>query len=183
MPFLKTHLFYVIIIAILALAGHQWLQEHDARLRAEAQEKISETAITGLQKQMSDRDMQAQQQVSSLQQLVKTVKTPIQVVKEIPVVAPTLPVPPVLQPDDSINFPKADVLPLFQQLADGKQCAIQLVTAQKDLTDEKSIVGQKQLELDGYKKAAGHHGFFGKLWGGAQKVGLLGIGIALGKVI
>jgi hypothetical protein len=193
--FVLSHLVWIIGVSVAVVAFYQWRGEHDARLKAEAQEKASQQIIdknakdiADLRQQITDNDNRAAQQVADIQKLVATVKTPAQVVKEIPVVAPTLPAAPVAQSDGSITFPKADVLPLFGQLADGASCKVQLVAAQKDLDAEKGIVAkqaddlkEKDKVIAGYKKAAGHHGFFGKVWGGVQKVGLLAIGVEIGK--
>lgn len=195
--FVLSHLVWIVAVSVAVVAFYQWRAEHDARLKAEAQEKASQQIIdknakdiADLRQQMKDNDNRAAQQVADLQKLVATVKTPAQVVKAIPVVAPSLPVQPTVTADDSLVFPKADVLPLFNELAAGKTCAIQLVAAQKDLEAEKQIVAKQEGDLKekdkviaGYKKASGHHGFFGKLWGGVQKVGLLAIGIEVGKHI
>jgi hypothetical protein len=193
--FVLSHLVWIAAASVAVVAFYQWRGEHDARLQAETQEKASAQVIAqnakdiaDLHEQIKDNDAKAQAQVADIQKLVATVKTPAQVVKEIPVVAPTLPVQPTVASDDSLVFPKADVIPLFTELANGKTCAVQLTAAQKDLDAEKQIVAKQDSDLKekdkvvaGYKKAAGHHGFFGKLWGGVQKVGLVAIGIEVGK--
>ena len=193
--FILSHLVWVVGVAIALVAFYQWRGEHDARLLAEAQEKASQAVIAqydqtikGLQQQIVDNDARAKQQVQQIQEIVKQVKTPQQVVQALPTIAPTLPVAPTVTADQGMFFPKEDVMPLFQQLADGKSCAIQLTTVQKDLVAEQGIVEQKDgiikekdKVIDGYKKASGHHGFFGKLWGGVKTVGLLAVGIEVGR--
>ena len=193
--FVLSHLVWIIGVSVAVVAFYQWRGEHDARMQAEAQEKASAQVIAqnakdiaNFQQQIKDNDARAQAQVADIQKLVATVKTPAQVVKEIPVVAPSLPVAPIADQSGSITFPKDDVIPLFTELANGKTCAVQLTAAQKDLDAEKGIVAkqtddlkEKDKVIAGYKKAAGHHGFFGKLWGGIQKVGLVAIAIEVGK--
>jgi hypothetical protein len=193
--FVLSHLVWIAAAAVAVVAFYQWRAEHDARLQAEAQEKASAQVIAqnakdiaDLRQQIKDNDAKAAQQVADIQKLVASVKTPAQMVKEIPVVAPSLPVQPTIAPDDSLVFPKADVIPLFTELASGKTCAVQLAAAQKDLDAEKQIVTKQDSDLKekdkviaGYKKAAGHRGFFGKIWSGVKTVGLLAIGIEVGK--
>lgn len=77
LPYLKTHVMYVVIIAGMLLAGHAWLQEHDARLQADQQVKLSESTIKTLQQQ-------AAQKVQVITKIVHDVKTPDQAVTAIP---------------------------------------------------------------------------------------------------
>ena len=151
--FLQHHLPWVIIVIALVAGGHYWRIEHDARVVAEAQAKQSEAAIKTLQQQIADNDARAQEQIATLQQIVKQVKTPVQVVAALPQVLPQpLPVAPIVQPDQSILIPAPDVLPLFQDLAAGKQATIELAQCQVDLKAETGIVNQKQDEIVALKK-------------------------------
>jgi hypothetical protein len=73
---------------------------------------------------------------------VSKVQTPQQAVQSLPQVS-QLPVAPTLQADNSVLFPKDDVVPLFQQLEAGAQCKVQLSATTADLADEKSIVAKQ----------------------------------------
>ena len=154
--FLQHHLPWVIIVIALVAGGHYWQIEHDARVVAEVQAKQSEAAIKTLQQQITDNDNEAQEKIATLQQIVKQVKTPPEVVAALPQVLPQpLPVAPkdfIVQPDQSILIPAPDVLPLFQDLAAGKQATIELAQCQVDLKAETGIVNQKQDEIVALKK-------------------------------
>lgn len=151
----STHLFYLIVIGVVLVAFHSWKEEHDARLLASQQVKISEAAvkssqdqIVSLQQQIAANDAKSAQQIASLEKLVQSVKTPQQVAVQLPQVAPNLPVQPTVQADDSISFPKADVLPLFQDLAAGKEAEVQLTQCQADYKSEQQIAAQKDAQLE-----------------------------------
>ena len=183
MTFWKAHIAYMVVFSALGFAGLQWLKEHDARLLAEQQTKISQTEIASLKDQILARDQQAQKQVQVIVKQQAATVTPQQAVQAIPDVS-TLPVNirPLPNSGDFV-LAQADLVPLYNQLAEGKKCAIELTACQKDFADGKVIVAQQETEIQAWKKAAGHHNFFGKIWQGTQKVGLLAIGIAVGKVI
>lgn len=183
----KIHISYIVIGAILAVgayfAVHSWQQEHDARLQAQAQITVNEANVKTLQDQIAANDAKAQQQIDSLTKLITQAKTqtPAQIVKEIPIVAPTLPVAPTIAPDESMNFPKQDILPLFTELANGKQCAVQLAASQADFTAEQAIVVQKDQEITVLKKP---RGFWRKVGGALETFGIgVGVGIAVGHKI
>jgi hypothetical protein len=151
------HFGWLIGVLILDLVGfvgvHAWVQEHDARVVAEAQAKVSETAIKTLQQEIADNDAKAQQQIVTLQMMIRQVKTPVQVVAALPQVLPQpLPVAPTVLPNQSIVLPAPDVLPLFQDLAQGKQDSVSLAACKSDLTAETAIAVQKQDEIVALKK-------------------------------
>lgn len=206
--FLISHLAWVVIFAVVLIGGYQYIQSAKALSAAEAREAAAKEVIKGLNGQiatrdkditdlkttMATRDAQTQSQIAALSKAIVNVKTPEQVVASLPIVT-DLPLNAKTIPNSSQIA--VDAQPLFQGLAACKQQSLELTSCKADLVDEKKIadnltanvgaqtqiIAEKDKVIDGYKKAAGHHGFFGKLWQGTQKVGLLGIGLALGKVI
>lgn len=203
-----SHLVWVVAVTILVIGGYQYMQSREALAKAEQVEKDSQVVIDSLKQQITERDQanadlkaqmvnrdaQTAAQINALTKAVAQVKTPEQVIASLPVVT-DLP----LNAHTIPNSPQisVDAVPLFQGLAVCKADKTTLEACQANFADEKKIVDnqtksladkdaiidQKQKDIDGYKKAAGHHGFFGKVWDGAKKVGLLGIGIALGKAL
>lgn len=191
-PWLKTfgqtHIVYVIVISLGLVAFHSWLAEHDARLLADQQVKTSEAKvkatedeIADLKQEITDNDARAAQQIEAVQKLVQSVKTPQQVVTKLPEVAPNLPVSPTVQSDNSISFPKEDVLPLFQDLANGKEAAVKLDQCQTDYAAQKQIdvkkdsqLKDKDDEITALKKPKG----FWRRFGNTLKT--IGIGVAVG---
>lgn len=182
MNYLKTHIAYLVIFAVLAFAAYKWLGEHDALLKAEETERLLEKDVMQLRKDQADRDKAAQEKIAILQKLAARVQTPAQVVQALPQVV-DLPKQPTLTPSEDLVFPKESVLPLFHQLEEGKECAVELVAVKADLKDEKTVSAKKQEELDGYKKAAGKKTFFGKLWQGTKKAGEIALVVALTKAV
>jgi hypothetical protein len=145
------------MFVVLALGSwygvHTFMQAHDAQVIAEQQVKASEAQVKTLQQQIADNDARTQAQIATLQQLIKNVKTPVQVVAALPSVLPApLPVQPTVNPDQSINLPAADVLPLFQDLAQCKQDSINLASCKADLSTTQAIVTEKQTEITALKK-------------------------------
>lgn len=147
------HVWYLVILALLIFGGHAWMQEHDARVLAEANLKVNASTVQMLQKQIAANDEQTAAQIKSLQDLITTVKTPIQVVQALPKVTTIpLPVPPTVLPDNSIDFPEADVLPLFKDLEQGKEDAVALTSCKSDLANEKEIAVNQATEITTLQK-------------------------------
>lgn len=154
---LLTHALWIVALGVGFVGFNSWRSEHDARLAAQItiskdeqqvkslQDQIGQnnSAIASLQQQMTQRDQNAAKQINQLTTLVSKVQTVPQAVAALPQVS-QLPVAPTVQSDNSVVLPSADVLPLFQQLSDGKECAVKLNTCQADLTDEKAIDAKDQ---------------------------------------
>ena len=172
------HIWYLVIILILAFGGHAWMQEHDARILAEANLKVNQTTVETLQKQIAENDAATDQQIQSLEAMIKTVRTPIQVVAQLPKVMDTpLPLPPTVLPDNSIDFPEADVLPLFKDLAQCKEDAVSLTSCQSDLTKEKEIVTTQNTEIKTLKQKP-------KFWSRVKHdTKLVGVGVGLAVIV
>lgn len=179
--FVLSHLAWFVIAGIAIFAFQAWLAQHDARLQAESQEKISEHVIDDLKAEMASRELQRQKDVQIVTKIVHDVKTPDQAVTAIPQLT-NVPLNTRVIPGSPSEVAVA-AQPLVELLGQCKIDATNLMACQKDLADETKIATELESEKQAWKKAAGHHSFFGKVWAGAQKVGLLGIGIALGKVI
>jgi hypothetical protein len=176
------HLSYIIGIAVLALTtwygGHVLLQEHDARVQAEATIKVSEAQIKTLQQQIADRDAQAQKQQQVIVKVIHDTTTPQQAVNAMPdIVNVPLSKPVTLDTTGDMVIPPADIIPIFDQLADDKLCRSQLATASADLTDTKAIVVQKDNEIAGLKKKPS---FWKRVKSDAEKVG---IGMAISAIL
>ena len=202
--FLLSHIAWVILVSVGLVGIHAYQQEHDQRLLAyqkvavaEQQVKTLQTDITAnnqaiaqLQEQQNARDAAAAKQIATLAALVSKVQTTAQAAQSLSQVS-TLPVAPTIQPDSSVVIPAPDVLPLFQQLAQGKQDAISVVQLTADLADEKTVVAKddatiadmtKQIalkdgEITALKKPKS---FWHRVAGTLKDVGIgIGIGLAL----
>jgi hypothetical protein len=202
--FLLSHLAWVILVGVGLVGIHAYQQEHDARLLADQKVAVAEQqvktlqtdiqannqAIAQLQEQQNARDAAAAKQIATLTQLVSKTQTTAQAAQALPQVA-NLPVAPTVGTDSSVVIPAPDVLPLFQQLAQGKQDAISVVQLTADLNDEKAIVAKdestisdqtkqialKDEEIVALKKPKS---FWHRVGGTLKSVGIgIGIGLAL----
>lgn len=177
--FVLSHMIWIVALAVALVAAHSWMGEHDARLLAAQEEKVAEAQVKTLQQAIADRDRQAQAQVAPIVKIIHDVQTVPQVIQALPTVtAQPLPLPVLPAPDNALLIPEPDVLPLFEQVADDKVCRTQLDAADRDLADEKSIVGQRDNEIAVLKRPKS---FWSRAKGTLKVVGItLGVGIALG---
>lgn len=163
------------LFAVLALCGAAWLEEHDARIKAEVTVQASQTQIDSLQKQKDAADSAAKQQIAALQKQAKAVKTPAQAVQAIPALTdvplnmrqvPGLP--------DAVTV---DALPLFQQLNECKQDAVNLSACSTKLDLEQKIDADKDVQITALKKKPG-------FWTRVKDTAItVGIGVAAGYVL
>jgi hypothetical protein len=169
------HIEALIIAGALVFFGRLWLQEHDARLQADAADKTAETTIASLQKQQTQVTQAAKIQVVQLQAAAQAVQTPAEAFKALPEVEP---VP--LHADTLPTEPEratVDVLPLYQTLNACKQDAVNLAACTTTLDLEKRITTQKDVEITALKKKPN---FFHRLGKVAKVVACAGAGGAAG---
>jgi hypothetical protein len=134
-------------------AVHTLMVEHDARVIAEAQVKISEAQVKTLTDGMTARDTKSAQAQAVIVKVIHDTATVPQAIANMPAVIDTpLPVPVQATASGDMVIPKDDVISIFQQLGDDKLCRSQLVTATADLADTKQIVVAKQTEIAALKK-------------------------------
>lgn len=151
--FVLSHLIWIVALGAGFIGFQAWKVEHDARIKAEATITASQAQIATLQQSIDARDKASAAQVAPIIKIIHDTVTTPQVVQALPqVVTAPLPAPVLAQSDGSLLLPQADVLPIFQQVADDKVCRLQLDTTQKDLTDTQSIVGQQKNEIAALKK-------------------------------
>lgn len=187
----STHLFYIVIIGIALVAFRSWMGEHDARLLADQQIKQSDAAVKAseqeisvLKQEMAANNEKYARDLASLEKTIAAVRTPAQAAKQIPQLVPHLPVPIATQPDNSISFPKEDVLPLFSELAEGKTCAVKLAQCQANYDSEQKIVEQKDAQIAEKDKTITAirkpKGFWRRVGSTLKQVG---IGVAIGATL
>lgn len=152
MNYLKTHIFYIALIAVVMIAGRVWMQEHDARVIAESQAKAAEVnskqlqaSIDDLKKSISDNDAKTAATISILQHALATVTTPQQAIAAIPSVS-NIPLNTRVAVDNPSQV-SVDALPLYQELNECKQDAVKLNSCQNDLTTEKKIADDQTVQL------------------------------------
>src|SRR5581483_5574315 len=126
-------------------------------------------------------DAKAQKEIDTLEKTIAQVKTTQQAAQQLPTVTPNLPTPVTVQTDDSVTFPKEDVLPLFQDLADGKVAQTKLAQCQTDYSAEQQIAAQKDAKDSEIVVLKKKPGFWHQIGSTIKQVGVgVGIGLALG---
>lgn len=209
-PNWHIHTSYFVIAAVLALGSyvgvHSWIEEHDARVRAEVTLAKDEQVVKGLQdqivqnnqqvqvlqQQMEQRDSQNAQVIAQLVKAKQQAVTPPQQVQVLNTEA-KLPDPITSIPGTSDwRLPERDVQPLFGAVSDGLVAVANLTTCTADLTDQKNIsatkdktitadvgiIAQKDDEIKVLKKPKG---FWSRVKTTMKEIGIgFGIGVAVG---
>jgi len=201
-----TAIFAKLAIAILAIiavawAGHSWIAEHDARVKAEASVAASQKSIDSTaaeKKELLDeqkaRDAQTASQIDKLAASAAMQKTPQQLVKWLPMQLGPLPAPvkasiaPATPQDPAppavFTVPQADLPALRDQVASCQKNAVALSGAQQDasscearakLSAQQLAAAQDQVKDLQLELKGGT--FWHRLKSGAKKVG---IGVAIG---
>jgi hypothetical protein len=151
--FLLSHAVWVVAIAVGLIVGHVALQEHDARIAAEAQIKTSEAAVATLQQQIAQTNAQAAQKVQVVTKIVHDLgpaPTPTQVVAAVPELT-NVPLNARPAVDNSAQI-SVDAVPFVNFLAQAKTDQINLGACQSDLKNETAIAAQKDIEIKALKK-------------------------------
>ena len=173
------HVLWACLLVGSLLGYKSWRDEHEARIAAEAVVKTSQTQIQTLQQQIDARDKAAAVQTAPIIKVIHDTVTVQQAVQTLPsILTAPLAKPIVVNPDNSIEVPAPDVLPLFDAVADDKLVNIELATANADLLTEKGIIAQQVVEITALKKKPS---FWHRVAGTAKAVGIgIGIGVVLG---
>lgn len=160
--YLKTHLFYVLLIAGAIFAGHSWLVEHDNRLLAEQQAKISEadarasaSRVVDLEASLASTQAARDDQVATLEHRLASVKTPAQALPVVQELAPALK-PEVASSPNSVSVDTIELAKELTQCREDKvsldACQVQLKTEQQIVVEKDSQLKDKQDEIVALKK-------------------------------
>lgn len=175
--YLKTHLFYVILIAVGIFAFHAWLQEHDQRVEAQTTVRESAARVKDLEAQVTAVKTAADAKVKQLQTAAQAVKTPSQAIAAIPDVS-NLPLNIRPLPDNSVSV---DPVQLYQELAACRVTEVKLDACQKTAELKEGVIKEKDNTITALKRKPG----FWKRLGGQAKSGsiFISVGIAIAKVL
>jgi hypothetical protein len=174
--FLLSHAIWVAIVAVGVFAGHAWLVEHDQRLLADKQEKISEAQVKDLQAQIAQLNAAAAKQVQVITKIVHDVQTPQQAVATIPQIT-AAPLAPEVIPSEPTKV-AVDAVPLVAALGQCKIDAVNLQACAEGSQKKDEIIAEKDKEIAAIKKPKN---FWHRLTGTLKSVGIgVGIGVALG---
>lgn len=173
-----SHLIWVVAVAVALVIGHIALDQHDQRMAADATIKVSQANIAALQKQVSDRDAQLAQKVTVITKVVHDLgpaPTTGQIVAAIPQLTDA-PLNARVIAGDNVNISVA-AFPLIQVLQQAAIDHATNLTCQGDLTSQKAISAQKDLEIAALKKKPS---FISRVKHVAEAVGA---GIAIGLIL
>lgn len=171
--YLKTHLFYIVLIVGGVIGAHVWLQEHDARLQSNNVVDQQLTVIASLQQQINANNIAAAAKVQTVVKIVHDAVTPAQVVQAAPQLTD---VP--LHSRVAIDNPSqvsVDAVPFVQVLGQAKEDGINLAACESDLVSETAIVAANQKEIVALKKKPK---IFNRVLGVAKAFGV-GVGVGL----
>lgn len=181
--YLKTsagkHVFFIALLIAGIMLGRSWLAEHDARLTADSAVKTAQTEIATLQQQQVTATQAAKVQVIALQSQAAAVKTAPQAIAALPTVSADLhaeTIPAEALPDAPQKV-AVDAVPLYQQLNECKQTAVNLNACEINLGFEKQINADKDTEISALKAKPG-------FWHRVKTTAItVGIGVAVGYVL
>ena len=172
------HLEALVIAGAIVFVGRIYLQEHDARLRADAEVKTAQTEITDLQKQQSAVQQAAKTQVVVLQQKAAEVKTAPEAVTALQSDAQVkTALPSLTQLPDAPDQLKVNSLELFRGVSKCEQDAVQLGACTKTLDLQKQITTEKDTEITVLKRKPS---FWHRLGKALKIIGCAGAGAAIG---
>lgn len=126
----KTHAGYVLVIALLLGFAHVWLSEHDARV-------VAENSIKQFQTQIKANDAQAAAAVTKVRTIVRTVRTPAQVVEAAPQLT-DVPLNTRVSTDNPSQV-SVDATSFIAVLGQAKEDSINLAACKSDLQSEVGI--------------------------------------------
>jgi hypothetical protein len=169
----KTHIFYIVLIAVGFVAFRSWLQEHDARRAADAVVKQQEVLVADLKQQIAAAQQQAVQKVQVITKVVHDIQTPAQAVAHIPELTDA-PLNARVSPDNGGQL-SVDALPFIAILGQARIDKTNLDTCQQVASLKDQQLTAKDAEIAALKKKPS---FWKRVTGTAKTVGI-GIGIGL----
>jgi hypothetical protein len=173
-----THLVWLMALTVALVIGNIALKEHDQRVAADAAIKVSQANITNLQQQIKDRDAAATQKIQVITKIVHDLPpnaTTGQIVAAVPQLTDA-PLNARTIPGDPVNVSVA-AMPLVTVLQQAAVDHVANSACQADLTTQKAISAQQNLEIAALKKKPS---FLKRVKHVAQAVG---VGIAIGLLL
>lgn len=157
------------------MAFRAWLQEHDARARAEYVIQEQDAVVAQLKGQITTAQVQAAQKVQVVKQAVAKAVTPSEVIATLPTLT-NLPLNTRPVPNDPINVEVA-ALPLIQLAGEAKEDKINLEACKLVDTFKDKQLDAKDVEIKALKKKPG---FWHKMKSYGETVG---ISVAVGMIL
>jgi hypothetical protein len=149
----KTHLAYLVLIAVGIVGFHYWNAEHTQRIIAEQTIKASQQTIQTLQQQIVATNAQAAQKVQVITKIVHDLgpaPTPAQVVAVVPQLT-NAPLNARVAVDNPAQV-SVDAVPFATLLVQAATDHVNLAACTSNLTAETAIVAQKDVQIVALKK-------------------------------
>lgn len=177
--YLKTHIFYLSLIAVGLIAGHEWLKEHDARLSAESIVRQSEAREKDIESRLLTLQNQTKIRTEVIRKQVASITTPKQAIAAIPSLSD---VPLNLRPSpDMPDAVEVSAIPLAQELGQCREDSINLQSCQQELGMESDLRAECRVQLAAITKKPK---FWHRVWGQVKTGSVfLSIGIVVAKVL
>jgi hypothetical protein len=148
--YVTTHLFYVVLIAVLLISGHIWLTEHDARVASDNAVKAAQVTVKTLQAQIDAIPAVLHQRVQVVTKIVHDSVTPSQVVAAVPSLT-DVPLNTRTVPGNQADVEVAAV-PLMQLVGELKTSQLDLGACQQTGTLKDQQLVAKDTEIVALKK-------------------------------
>ena len=190
----------LVVVVLAASVFFAWREARKEQVALQVELKTTQQALTEAAARQASRDAAVKDLVAGLKKIEATVQKPAQVVAALPSVL-TLPEPITIEteppasknhvdgigrpgslPNDvapKVNFPAADLKPLYDFSANCKACQAKLGTAQADLADEKVKSQALSRERDDVLQAARGGSVFRRI---ARAAKWFAIGAAAGAI-
>lgn len=148
--YIKTHLFYIVLIIAGVIGFRLWLSEHDARVQAQSIVKQQEVTVVNLQKQIDAIQAVTAAKVQVVTKVVHDAQTPSQVVAAVPQLT-NVPLAVRTIPGNPVDVVVA-AQPLLQVVAEDKTAQIELAACQQTVTLQGEQLVAKGNEVAALKK-------------------------------
>ena len=170
---IRTHFFYISLIAVGLVFAHAWIGEHDQRLLSDQAVKAAQAQVQTLQQQIVTEQKQAAATIAGIQAKVILVKTPAQAIAAIPDVS-SLPLNTRPAADGGVTV---DAVPLFQELSQCRIDAVNAASCSQQSAQKDQIISEQKTEIVALKKKPS---FWKRVKSTAKAVG---IGIGIGALL
>jgi len=156
----------ILLAGFLVFAGYGWMQEHNARLKAEAQTGEQQKQIDGLKQQQAEAQNALNEKLTALERSRQTPATATQLVTDASALLPNLPVPLQVQaaprnpalPDapatQNVVIPQADFKSIRDAQITCEENTAKLATCQTLGNESKQQLQIVEQQRDEWKNAA-----------------------------
>lgn len=178
-----------LVVLLVGAMVYIYIQESRERAIAETTIKNQNDVIKQLHDDSERRSIELMDKIAELEKKRMAVQTPVQVIRELPqfitlpapvTISQPAPTPENPNPAPVVDFPVANLKPLFDKMVECKECSLRLEKAVKDIEakDMELLATQKQRDA---AMVAMKGGTFGqRLKREAKSAAFSGIGAAAG---